>query len=305
MSSITEHIERATRTNTLNVPIMSPTKVTSGVTSFNFRILPYKYNEHQDPFIEVKIHSKLGADKKGFALCPDMFEPDTCPYCKTAKKFRSELKKEEWDAIKADFYVQRNMYAPGIVRGAVPQFHFLKMSGYQNFDKEVIGILTNKELKGLFNLPENVAYINLWDVKAGVDLVVNVNPKNDKQKNPSFTIDKALKQTPVATNKVEMDLVKTSLANMPNLLEEMKKAYGCKEKIIELYNKQFKQNQTTTASNTKAEPEQTTAVSTNESYTLDEINSLDTDQLNAGDSIESNTVTDDDYNALLNELGTN
>lgn len=336
MSTIAEHIERANKTNTLTVPIMSPTKVPAGITQFNFRILPYKHQANNEPFIEVKIHSGIGADKKNFALCPNMFEQDSCPYCNTGKKLRSEVSKEEWNKISKDFYVQRNVYIPGIMRSKTSSaFYFLKVSGYSNFDKEILNILTDSQLKALFNLPEDIPYINLWDLKTGIDLIVKINPKNEKQKNASFTIDKALKQTPAATTKAELELIKESIKNMPDLIFDMKNAYGCEEKINDIFNKQYKKNQTPSNNNSlntqhsnqssnqhsNQSPNQSSTSNTssdnnssvpqNENYTTDEINvdDINIDEINnspADNASVNNTVEDDkiddDFDAIMAEI---
>lgn len=331
MSSITDYINKATKTNTLNVPIISPTKVKAGTTSFNFRILPYKYNDHGDPFVEIFVHSNIGPDKKNFALCKEMENVGSCPYCQAAKKLRNELSKEEWAKISKDFYATRSIYAPGIKRGTIPEFYFIKMSGFQNFDREIISILTDAQLKELFKLPENVEYINLWDLKMGVDLVVKLNGRSEKIKNPSFTIDKALKQTPAWTNKNEEILVKESIKNVPNLLEEMKKAWGDFSKIDDLFNKQYKKNQTTsnnnslnTQSSTQSSNQSSNQSSTsntssdnnssvpqNENYTTDEINvdDINIDEINnspADNASVNNTVEDekldDDFDAIMAEI---
>jgi len=305
-SLISQYIERANHSNVLKVPILSPTKVASGVTEFNFRILPYKHNENKEPIIEVIIHSGIGADKKNFALCSNMEIPDSCPYCAAAKKFRTELSKEEWSKIAKDFYGNRNVYIPGIKRGKNLEFYFLKISGYQNFDKELISILTNRELKELFNLSEDIPYINLWDLKTGIDLIVKVNPKNEKQKNPSFTLDKALKQTPVAKTKEEAEFVKECIQNMPNLIEEMKKAYGGYTKINELFNAQFKKNQII-SSGEKLKSESYIPENTN--YNLNkveekiDIDNIDIDKMNIDINKTNNEISmDDSFNEIMNEL---
>jgi glutaredoxin len=303
--SISQHIERANHTNMLKVPILSPTKVATGTTEFNFRILPYKYNENKEPIIEVVIHSGIGADKKNFALCSNMETPDSCPYCAAAKKFRTELSKEEWGKISKDFYGNRSVYIPGVKRGKTLEFYFLKISGYQNFDKELISILTDRQLKELFNLPEDIPYINLWDIKNGIDLIVKVNSKNEKQKNPSFTIDKALKQTPVAKTKEDIEFIGECIKNMPNLIEEMKKAYGDYTKVTELFNAQFKKNQTTSNSE-KLKTESHVPENANYNSKIEEeiqIDDIDVNKINiTTDEAGAGTSMDDSFVEIMKEL---
>lgn len=237
--------------NKLNVPVLSPTQ--TKVSEFAFRVLPYKHQEGLDPFIIVEMHNNIGKEKKGFALCPEKTFGRPCPYCEAGRLIKDKLSKEDWKEVAKLYYTQSTVYIPGIVRGVSPQFSFLKVSHFNNFQKQIIGILTSKQLKELFNMPEDKEFIEIWDLKTGIDFIVKKLEKSAQSAYEQFSIEAGLKQKPAITTALEKELIINYMNNTPDLVAEIERAYGSDAKIAESFKQQFP--------NTVAKNEQKIAVS--------------------------------------------
>jgi len=257
-SSIKDKISKSGDFVQLTSPILSPTKAKE--TEFIFRVLPYKWQNDNDPSIEVFTHNKIGKTEKQWALCPEKMFGEFCPYCDAGKKKREQLSKEDWVLVKDKYKVQKSVYLPGFVRKKYPEFYFLKISALQNFDKEFVGILTDKQLKKLFKLPEDLPYIDIWNLKTGIDLAVTVNPKTKEQNYITFTLKASYEQSVAGTTKEEMTLIKDSVKDMENLVESMVVAWGSSEKIIKLYNEQYGKPTTTSLTNSSTHTPKPTEV---------------------------------------------
>ena len=317
MSVISDSIERKNRNNSLTLPILSPTKVQNGLNEFVFRVLPYKWNEKNDPAIIVPQHNRIGAKKKGFAVCTGK---DNCPYCLAGEKLRNEIGNEEYKKIYRDFKPDQQIYLPGIKRGRVPEFYFLKISYTSNYSTQFLDIITNKQLKALFNIPDDTQYINLWDLKSGIDLIISVNPPNASSIYPTFTLKESLKMTPAFSNQIEKELIVDSLKNMPNFTEVYTQWAGSQEKLETLFNEQYKKNQNTNSNSlnsnpsNNSKPEETKSsnlVPQNIDYKADEIdvNDINIDEINTistNNSSHANTVEDekldDDFDSIMAEI---
>jgi hypothetical protein len=307
MKSIQDQITKAQQTNQLSSPILSPGK--TDLKEFYFRVLPYIHNP-ESPFIEVYTHNNIGKNKNNFALCPKQMFGEECKYCDAGEKLRNDLSKEEWKEVGPNFYSTRSVYIPGFVRGKTPEFYFLKVSAVQNFDKEIIGILTNSELKGMFGLGEK-DFVKIWELVSGLDLKVTVNPKTDKQKNKTFTIGPSLLgKSKAVTNQAEKDLIEKYLKNreMPDLVQDMVKAWGSKEKIDKVFESQYKDSSTTSTKNTNVKTTSETSTPTTGDVIPENVE-YDTsfDEVETTNPSEESKVTstDDDYDSLMAELSGN
>lgn len=238
MANLVDKIDKAQGGQKLSVHVIQPTQVK--VSEFNFRALPYKHQDGNDPFIIVYTHSNIGKDGKQFALCPEATDGGFCPYCEAGRKIKDKMDKEEWKKIAKKFYPQKTVYIPGIARYTnSSELGFLKVSEYQNFQKEIVGILTSKQLKELFNIAPDVKYITLWDIKNGVDFVVNKNEKSASSKFETFTIKSDLKLTPAIRTTAEKEILVNFIKETPNIVAEMRKVWGCSEKITEAFISQY------------------------------------------------------------------
>jgi len=237
MSSIQDQITRTQGGAKLTVPIVSPNIAKE--TEFNFRALPYKHAEGNNPFIESHVHSNLGKEQKDFAMCPEKMLGEDCPYCATAKVLKDRLDADDWKKIAKKFYPQSSVYIPGIVRYAkYSEFSFLKVSAYQNFQQQIIGILTSKQLKKLFKMSEETAFIEIWNIKQGLDFVVTLNAKSKERKYPTFTIASELELTCAHRSEEEKLIIVEYLKDTPNIVDEMIQIWGCREKINGIFVKQ-------------------------------------------------------------------
>ena len=293
MSSIYEKIKKSQESNyKLEVPIISPTKSPS--SKFNFRVLPYKHQKDYDPFIEIYMHSDIGAKKNRFAVCPKNAYGEECVYCSAGEKVREEVSKEEWNEMYKTFKPIKSMFVPGMVRGKKGlSFAFLKIAPRDNFDRQIVKILTNEELKKLFKLPPETQYIDIWDLKSGLDLIVEVLPAKDGQKYPTFSITSALQQTPAGVKKDEIETIKEAMEEMPNLIEEYVKAYGCKEKLEQIYKEQF------VKASKKSDPVPPSVDSGDDEDSV-ELPSLDTRDDTEDES--DNASVDDEFDSIMREL---
>ncbi len=332
MSVISDSIERKNRSNALTLPILSPTKIQNGVREFVFRVIPYKYNAGGDPAIFIYQHNRIGSKKKSFAVCTGK---DKCPYCLAGEKLRNEIGGEEYKKYYRDFKPDTQIYLPGIMKGRVPTFYFIKLSNATNYNKEFLNIITNKQLKALFNIPDDVPYINLWDLKSGIDLNVSVNPPDSSSIYPTFTLKESLKMTPAFSNNIEKELIVDSMKNMPDFVKVYTQWAGSQEKLETLFDEQYKKNQTSSNNNSlntqhsnqssnqhsNQSPNQSSTSNTssdnnssvpqNENYTTDEINvdDINIDEINnspADNASVNNTVEDDkiddDFDAIMAEI---
>jgi hypothetical protein len=315
MSSVTQQIERAQGGKKLSFTVFSPKSVKE--SEFNFRALPYKFGEDNNPFIEVHVHNNIGLEKKEYATCPSKMIGEDCPYCKNAKELKDTLPADDWKKIAKRFYPSSNVYIPGIARFAkYSEFGFLKISAYQNFQQQVIGILTSKQLKKLFKLDESTPFIPVWNLQNGLDFIVKKLEKSKENLYERFVVESELELTPAGRKPEEIQLIKDYWANTPNVIDEMIQLWGCKEKINGIFIKQYPKYAVKLGLISQADVK-TTA----ETPILPESNSEQTDtdlpdgledmmdsQLNSSDNTSSvksdaNPELDDEYAKLMKELG--
>lgn len=237
MSSISEQIEKAQGGKKLSFTVISPKVVKE--KEFLFRALPYKHGTDNNPFIEVHVHNNIGPEKKEYALCPSKTLGEDCPYCATAKELKDSLPPDDWKKIAKKFYPSSNVYIPGIARyEKYSEFGFLKISAYQNFQQQVIGILTSKQLKKLFKFDETLQFIQVWNLKKGLDFVVKKLEKSKENMYERFSIENELELTDAVKRPEETQLIKDYWANTPNVIDEMVQLWGCKEKINGIFARQ-------------------------------------------------------------------
>lgn len=329
MSSIHEQIEKSKGGKKLSVPVITPTAV-KNVEEFNFRPLPYKWQPENNPFIEVHQHANIGSDKKAFGLCPEKMFGEFCPYCKLASILKDRLDKEEWKKIARKYYPSSHVYIPGIVRfSKSSEFAFLKVSHYQNFTKEILSIIQDKRLKELFKIPADSLFIKVWDLKLGLDLIVQKNEKSKSNTFETFTIKNDLKLTPAARNEEEKNIIISFLKDTPDLIKEMVSAYGASEKINQAFISQYEKyaiqfglisSDKKSSTTEKSLPtEVSDDVSTedlsdllpkNESKSSDDMEDVLTAQIESNDSnLEKKSESgnaeidlDDEYRSIMNEL---
>lgn len=237
MASILDQIEKAQGGAKLTFPVLSPK--TAKESEFLFRALPYKHGDDGNPFIEIHVHNNIGKDGKEYALCPDKTTGEDCPYCASAKELKDKLEAEEWKKIAKKFYPSSNVYIPGIVRYAkYSEFAVLKVSAYQNFQQQIIGILTDKQLKKLFKLGDNVNFIRVFDLKQGLDFVVKKLDKSKESIYEKFEIKSELELSPVIKREEEKEILKRYWDETPNIVSEMVEKWGCFEKINGIFARQ-------------------------------------------------------------------
>lgn len=319
MANLVDKIDKAQGGQKLSVHVIQPTQVK--VSEFNFRALPYKHQEGNDPFIIVYTHNNIGKDGKQFALCPESTDGSFCPYCEAGRKIKDKMDKEEWKKIAKKFYPQKTVYIPGIARYTnSSELGFLKVSEYQNFQKEIVGILTSKQLKELFKISPEVKYITLWDIKEGVDFVVNKNEKSASSKFETFTIKSDLKLTPAVRTVSEKEILVNFVKETPNIVAEMKKVWGMTEKINEAFISQYPKyavqfklvSSGTESANTTADvdlkvedsvlPETNASIDTNEDLDALINNQVNDSAPSESTSGNSSPELDDEYNKIMAEL---
>lgn len=323
MGGIKDKIRNTVGNNKLKSSIYKPTDIKD--SEFVFRALPYKHQEDNDPFIEVYLHNNIGKDGNQFALCPEKTLGETCPYCDTARKMKDKLSGEEWKEVAKKLYPKASVYIPGIARfnKQEPQIGFLKVSQWENFKQQIVeGIMISSRLKRHFKLPDDTDFINIFDLKNGVDLVVTKLDKTASQRYAKFKIEADLQMTSAVKTKSEKELVKEYLSNTPNLINEMIEVWGCVDEINEYFLEQYPKKGSSSQQNNKST---TTSHSVNETESAlpesEDVSGEDLDDLmNAqfsdkessddqeshddadNDSDSDDMGSDDDYDSLMKDL---
>lgn len=327
MASILDQIEKAQGGAKLSFPVLSPK--TAKESEFLFRALPYKHGDESNPFVEIHIHNNIGKDGKEYALCPAKTTGEDCPYCTSAKELKDKLEAEEWKKIAKKFYPSSNVYIPGIVRYAkYSEFAVLKVSAYQNFQQQIIGILTDKQLKKLFKLGDNVSYIRVFDLQKGLDFVVKKLDKSKESIYEKFEIKSELELTPAIKREEEKQLLKSYWEDTPNIVAEMAEKWGCFEKINGIFARQHPDTAVKMGliSKNDVKPKATTPSETVKEDILpmndsnedspndgnDDMDDLINQQLNSIDSAPNSSAQnsaespaeniDDEFQALMNDL---
>lgn len=321
MGGIKDKIRNTVGNNKLKSAIYKPTDIKD--SEFTFRALPYKHQEDNDPFIEVYLHNNIGKDGNQFALCPEKTLGETCPYCDTARKMKDKLSSEDWKEVAKKMFPKASVYIPGIARfnKQEPQIGFLKVSQWENFKQQIVeGIMISTRLKRHFKLPDDTDFINIFDIKSGVDLIVQKQDKTASQKYAKFKIEADLEMSPAIKNKTEKELVKEYLADTPNLINEMIEVWGCVDEINEYFLEQYPKKASPTKPG-KTSGTTSHAVSENESALpesddagvsgedLDDLmnaqlsdDDSDIDSLENEDSGSDDIGTEDDYDSLMKDL---
>lgn len=321
MGGIKDKIRNTVGNNKLKSAIYKPTDIKD--SEFIFRALPYKHQEDNDPFIEVYLHNNIGKDGNQFALCPEKTLGETCPYCDTARKMKDKLSSEDWKEVAKKMFPKASVYIPGIARfnKQEPQIGFLKVSQWENFKQQIVeGIMISTRLKRHFKLPDDTDFINIFDIKNGVDLIVQKQDKTASQKYAKFKIEADLEMSPAVKNKTEKELVKEYLSDTPNLINEMIEVWGCTDEINEYFMEQYPKK-TSTSKPTKSSGTPSHAVSENESalpesddndVSGEDLDDLMNAQLSDDDSDDTSMENDDsdsddissedDYDSLMKDL---
>lgn len=318
MASIQDQIDRAQGGSKLSFPVLSPK--TAKESEFLFRALPYKHGDDNNPFIEVHIHNNIGKEGKEYAVCPSKMFGQDCPYCSTAKSLKEKLDAEEWKKMAKKFYPSSNVYIPGIVRYAkYSEFAVLKVSAYQNFSQQIIGILTDKQLKKLFKLGDDTPYIRVYDLKNGLDFVVKKHDKSKESMYEKFEIKNELELTPAIKRDEEKELIKTYWENTPNIVNEMAEKWGCLEKINGIFARQHpnhavklglisQKDATKTPAPETTKEEILPTAETNDDLPNDDVDSLINEQISSNDKVQesanapSDASVNDEFEALMDEL---
>lgn len=315
-ASIHTQIERAQGGKKLSFTVISPKVVKE--KEFLFRALPYKHGEDKNPFVEVHVHNNIGKEQNEYAMCPAKTLGEECPYCNNAKYLRENLEKEDWKKIAKRFYPGSNVYIPGIARyEKYSEIAFLKVSAYKNFQQQIVGILTNKQLKKLFKLNNDLDFIKVWDLKEGLDFVVKKLDKSKESKYEQFLIENELELTSAIKRDEEKQLLKDYVADTPDVLKEMVDTMGCTTKINEIFIKQYPKH----AARMKMIPESDVTETSEEilpeqkedtsSESLpDDVSDLIDTQIETNDSTQDSEDTqkpenddmDDEYKKLMEDL---
>lgn len=305
-----DRINKTSEFKKLEAPIISPGKCKS--PDFKFRILPYKYQAGNDPFIEVWTHNNLGEQGNQFALCPEKMFGEECPYCAKYRELtKTKLDKEVWKEVTKKFQPKVDIYVNGYVRGEVPEFYFMKVSNSENYNKEIIeNILTNVEYKELFNVDAEAKFIEIWNMKNGLNLKVRVIPTSESgQSYPKFAVTSELKMTPVASTEKEKSVVQEAIKNQINLVEQMTEAWGAKEKIDKIYSMHYG----STSSVVKEEPKKSLPIPESDGKSVSTesipdskpaVDDVEYDEplpTNDNNEVEESAV-DDDFDSLMSEL---
>lgn len=318
MASIQDQIDRAQGGSKLSFPVLSPK--TAKESEFLFRALPYKHGDDNNPFIEIHIHNNIGKEGREYAMCPSKTFGQDCPYCSTAKELKDRLEAEEWKKMAKKFYPSSNVYIPGIVRYAkYSEFAVLKVSAYQNFSQQIIGILTDKQLKKLFKLGDDTPFIRVYDLKNGLDFVVKKHDKSKESMYEKFEIKNELELTPAIKRDEEKQIVKTYWEDTPNIVAEMAEKWGCLEKINGIFSKQHPKHAVKLGLISQKDVAQTSAPESakeeilptaeqNDDLPNDDVDSLINESIDSNDKVResssspSDESVNDEFEALMTEL---
>lgn len=166
------------------------------------RILPYKHQDDNIPFIEVYFHYDIAGHRS--IPCPEKTLGEPCPICKVAEEIRSMGGKDNWEIFK-NMQAKLRTYAPVIVRGKEEEG--VKLWGF--------GKIIYEEL-----LSTCIDEGRVDDLKKGHDLTVKQLPKGHPSNDTSFPKPMCkvqFKETPAMT---DVKKLKAIINDIPNYLED-------------------------------------------------------------------------------------
>lgn len=171
----------------------------------NIRILPYKHQENNEPYIELFFHYNVAGIRS--ILCPKGNYGKPCPICDLAEEFKDMGGRENWK-ISNSFSPKLRTFSPIIIRGREDEGVFLWGYGTGVYE-ELISTATDPD------------WGDYTDILSGRDIKVKTikpgSEGNEKGNYPKPVIRFNPNQTPLFKS---AEKSKKFVDSIPNFIEE-------------------------------------------------------------------------------------